>query len=111
MVQENFELETILTIMTGIKFTEDFQKVYDLAWFVYDDSFINESGLRLLRQNLMEHLLTIHPKLKEIESVPKLKFKKNSWLLNQKIKFGISLPVSKIGAQLKKEQLVLVKVK
>lgn len=82
MMQENFELETILTIITGIKFTEDFQKVYDLAWFVYDDSFINESGLCSLRQHLTEHLLTIHPNLKEIERVLKSKFYHNSWLLD-----------------------------
>ena len=47
--QEDFDLETILSVLTGINCTDDFFKVYELYWYLFEidgvlygrDEFLN----------------------------------------------------------------------
>lgn len=94
-MQEDFDLETILTITTGINLTDDFNKVFELAWFVFDDPYINVSGIYFLQDSLKEYILHIYPELADITEVPKFKYSQKYWLEEQKIKFGKVLPIIK----------------
>ena len=99
----NFKLGTILSVTTGCSLTKKgkFGEVEDLFWWVYDDDLINSTGMVVLKEDMKNHLLTIHPELKDI------KFKKGSdvdrFVLKQEKKFGEFLPVSRIGEELPKE--------
>ena len=109
-MQENISLETILSIITGISCTDDFDKVFELAWFVYDDKLINSAGLGIIKDELKEHLLNIHPELKDInysKCALKNKIYLESWLKQQKEKFGETLPVSRLGEPLDESCLVV----
>lgn len=96
----NFKLGTILTVTTGYNLTKDnnIDDVYELYWFIHDDEFINGMGIGTLKAPTKNHLLTIHPELKEV------KFKKghdvNKFVLKQEKKFGEFLPVTRLGEAL-----------
>ena len=92
-MQKNFKLETILTLVTGINFTDDFNEVFELVKFVYNDRFITSTGLSLLKDDIKYYLLSIHPKLNELGYLPYSNISKNIWLDTQKKKFGDFLPV------------------
>ena len=102
-MQKDFSLETILTITTGISFTDCFDDIYELSFFVYDDPYISPLGLSFIKYDLRNHLLTIHPELNGV--VPSYASIKNykaldSWINKQKSIFGDTLPVSKLGQPL-----------
>ena len=97
---QNFTLETIFTAISGINFTDDFDNVYRLAWFVYDNPRINKCGLVSLKGNLRQHLLNIYPQFENISYVPKYEKNFKKWMDFQKMKFGEVLPVTKIGFEL-----------
>jgi len=121
-MQKEFSLEAILSITTGISCTADFDKVYELVWFVYNDSLINSLGLGIIKDELKEHLLNIHPELRDISySKKSLKNKSylTNWLEKQKETFGEILPVSRLGESLeesyiakdKKDDFINIEVK
>ena len=94
-MQEDFDLETILSIITGINCTNDFFNVYELFWFIFEDPMIDSEKIVSLREIAKNHLLKIHPMLRRV------KYDKNipidEWIRRQKILFGNSLTVSIIG--------------
>lgn len=95
---ENFELGAILSIITDFKVIDDSDKMFELAWFVCNDNLIGTIGLMHIQNKLKEHLLTIHPELKEI----KYKYGENvdEFILRQEEKFGHMLPVTRLGEKL-----------
>lgn len=99
---KEFDLETILTIITGINLTDDFNKVFELAKYIYDDEFINDSAISYLRNDMKEHLLNIHPKLGNIGYIPQTSMYLDIWIGIQKDNFGEYLSVSPKGQSLKK---------
>lgn len=103
-MQEYFDLETILSVTTGINLTDDFNKIFDLYKFVYNDPYITTTCLGGLRRNLIIHLLTIHPELRK--NFPNLnKERINDWLIEQKLELGSRLPISRIGEELESSHL------
>ena len=62
-MEKKFELETILTFTTGINCTNNFDKAFELAWFVYNDRLINTIGLQTIKDEFRDHLLKLHPQL------------------------------------------------
>lgn len=102
-MQQNFELETILSVTNRINFTNDFNKIFVLFWFVYNNNHITTVGIFELKDNLTKHLLTIYPELASaiykgsLENI-------DSWIAEQKIKFGEALPVCRIGETLETEE-------
>ena len=107
---QNFNLETIFTAISGINFTDDFDNVYRLAWFVYDNPRINKCGLVSLKDQLKQHLLTIHPELENIGYIPILEKNYTKWMSLQKLKFGETLPVSKFGCKLEETETMTKKM-
>lgn len=96
-----FDLGVILTFITGRNLVDKFGKCHELAWFIYDDEFINDTGLLLLKNEIKEHLLFIHPQLKEIKyNTTGFNGSAELWLEVKKLEYGESLPVSKIGYNL-----------
>lgn len=106
-MNKDFKLETILTITTGTTLTMDFNDVFELTKFVFNDEFINTSGIQALNQSLREHLLSIYPELAETGKVPTLFL--DSWVRIQKEKYGDVLSVCQIGEQLKKDVKINMK--
>lgn len=99
-MEKNFELGTILTFTTGINCTNDFGKVFELAWFIYDDKLINDSGLLMLKDEIKRHLLALYPQLEGVTYNPQFETSFEDWLLAQKLKFGETLPISQLGLKL-----------
>lgn len=93
-MQRNFELETILSVTTGINYTDDFGKVYDLASYVFSDDMLSPLAIGILKDDLRNHLLTIHPELRDVKCTCRNRL---AWVEKQKIKFGSELAVSKLG--------------
>ena len=96
-MQRNFELETILSVTTGINHTDDFGKVYDLASYVFSDDTLSPLAIGILKDDLRNHLLTIHPELKDVRCTCRNRL---AWVEKQKINFGSELAVSKLGMPL-----------
>lgn len=99
----NFKLGTILSVTTGCNLTKKgkFGEVEDLFWWVFDDDLIPTTGMGMLKDEMKEHLLTIHPELKDVV------YKKGSdvdkFVLKQEKKFGRVLPISRMGEELPEE--------
>ena len=100
---KNFDIRTLLTLTTGYSFVDNFSKVFELVWFIYDDNMINMTGLGVVKDNVKKHLLNIHPELKDV------KYQKsrdiNEFISEQTQKFGSTLPVTKIGIKLPKKEV------
>ena len=101
---KKFKLETILTIVTGVNLTDNFNEVYELAMYIYDDTFINTSAILLLKEEIKSHILNDHPELKNIDYVPVSPFAKVAWLKELKQIYGETLLISKIGEILTKNK-------
>ena len=95
---KNFDLGTILTMTTNYKFVDDFNKVYELVWFVCDDNMIGPLGLGLIKDKVTKHLLTIHPELNNVRY--KIGENVDEFILRQEEKFGSILPVTRLGEKL-----------
>ena len=94
-LQEEFSLESILTIVTGINCTNDFYEVYELYWFMFENEFINDAGLLALKDKARSHILNIHPELKNVSYSKENDL--DTWIFEQKSIFGDTLPISLIG--------------
>ncbi len=96
--QEDFDLETVLSILTGINCTDDFTSVYELYWYMFEDQTINDIGIIRLHDIAKNHILRIHPELKSV------KYDKtkdlNEWINDQKAKFGNEITMCIIGEHL-----------
>lgn len=102
-MQRNFELGTILSVTTGTNYTDDFGKVYDLAGYVFSDDMLSPLAIGVLKDDLRNHLLTIHPELKDVRCTCRNRL---AWLEKQKIKFGSELAISKLGMPLEEKGTV-----
>ena len=97
-MQEDFELETILSVVTGINFTSNFGRIYDLFSFMFEDENIDIQKVNEYIPIARMHILTIHPELLNMT------FNTNGniseWLNDQKRIFGDFLKVSINGEKL-----------
>ena len=94
-LQEDFSLEAVLSIITGINCTNDFGEVFELFWFMFEDPLINTTGIMELKDAAKRHILNIHPELKTVVYNNKLSL--NEWLEKQKELYGSYLTISVIG--------------
>jgi len=95
---KNFDITTILTLITGYSLVDDFSKVFELVWFIYNDNMINVTGLDVVKDSVKNHLLTIHPELKNIRYQKCLDL--SEFISEQTQKFGSILPVTRLGVKL-----------
>ena len=103
-MERDFELNTILSIIIGEYCSDDIVKVYDLASFVYDKRITEAHELTELLMPLKEHLLKIHPQLKDCTYNPRVEFSFDSWLRSQQYDYGKTLSVCKINPTLEPKQ-------
>ena len=93
--QREFDLESILSVLTGINCTNDFYKVFELYWFMFEDDLINISGIQSLNSIAKNHILRIHPELKNIKFNNEMNL--DLWLTNIKNIYGNTMTISIIG--------------
>ena len=106
-MQDDFELETVLSVTTGINLTDDFSKVFDLFCFMFEDDLLNVTALISLRETAKKHILNIHPELRRVSYNQNVNLEK--WIANQKEMFGDSITISILNEpviSLKKQPLV-----
>ncbi len=94
-LQEEFSLESVLSVITGINCTKDFNEVFELFWFMFEDPLINTIGIFELKNTASRHILNIHPELRGVRYDKSMNFE--TWLNKQKDMFGNSLLISVIG--------------
>ena len=94
-IQEEFSLEAVLSVISGINYTNDFNEVFELYWFMFEDPFINMSGICNLKDTATRHILTIHPELKSV--IYNRNMNIDEWLDKQRQLFGNSLLISIVG--------------
>ena len=94
-MQEEFDLESVLTVVTGINFTDDFNKVFDLYSFIFEDPLISTSDIIKLKDIAKKHLLKIHPWLTTLNYNGLTST--NNWLQMTKTIYGDDVLVSIIG--------------
>ena len=102
-VVKNFDLGTILTYTTNHSCVDDFYKVFELAWFVFNDKTINDSGLCFLGREIRRHIITIHPELAKIRY--DISKDVHEFVNKQKEIFGDVLPVTRMGVSLPKDKI------
>ena len=96
--QEDFDLETILSVITGINCTDDFFKVYELYWYLFEDQSITYDGIVKLHDIAKNHILKIHPELKSVKYDTSMDLK--NWIKIQKVRFGEELTMCVVGERL-----------
>lgn len=103
-MQEDFDLESVLTVVTGVNCTNDFEKVIDLFSFIFEDPLISMDKIIFLKNTAKNHILKIHPELKNISFDKDIIFNNgdkgiifNKWINAQKVRFGDTVTVSVIG--------------
>ncbi len=94
-MQEDFELETVLSLITGYNFTNDFGKVFDLVQFMFEDPFIDTLGLFVLKDTACKHIYYLYPELQSISFNPNMDI--NSFIDEKKSIYGNELTISVIG--------------
>lgn len=99
-MEEYFDTETILSVVTKINYAKNLNKIYHLYWFLFDNDFINMDGIVLLDMQVSNHLLNIYPELLNIDisNINNL----DKCIETYKNIFGDKLLISKIGVPLKK---------
>ena len=94
-MQEDFELETVLSLTTGYNFTNDFGKVFDLVQFMFEDPFIDTLGLNILKDIAVKHIYYLYPELQNVSYNPNMDI--DSFIDEQKSIYGDELTISVIG--------------
>ena len=94
-MQEDFDLESVLSIITGINCTDDFYKVYELMWFMFEDQAIDNDKIIFLRNIAKNHILNIHPELKRVKIDTNIPL--DYWIKKQKFIYGNTLTISVVG--------------
>ena len=94
----NFDIRTILSLITGINYTDDFSKVYELVWFVCNDNLISPLGLKVVKEDVKKHILDLYPELEGLKTTTTKNFSK--FLYEIKEKYNNTLPITKLGFEL-----------
>ena len=95
---KEFDLGVILTVISDVNLVNDFSSVSDLFTFVYGVS-MDPFMLKEMRGHLTTHILGLHPELGEID-YRKVFFglvNIDTWVNDQKAKFGESLKLCPVG--------------
>lgn len=98
---KKFELGAVLSMTTGYNCVDDFDKVWELVFFVCNDNMMGPMGLGMFKDRIKEHLLSIHPELANV------KYNKNrdinDFISEQEEKFGSFIAVTQLGVKLPKK--------
>lgn len=107
---KNFDLGTVLSAATGTSCVDDFNKVYEIAYFILDDKLITALGLVNAFPIMRNHIITIYPELRDV--MPRLNDRNNIdvWVNLQKEKYGEELPIPQLGDKLEEKELVKKKL-
>lgn len=95
-MSKDFDLATILSAISGINFTDDFEQVFDLYKFAYGDG-MNMVGMAAMLGHLKAHVLGMYPELGfvQYEGITNI----DAWLIEQKARFGERLNLVPAGQQ------------
>ena len=73
-MEKEFSLESIFSIISGYNFCKDFDNVYQVFKFVYNDSTLKAHELINLRDDLVNYILSIYPEFSNINYINDLEF-------------------------------------
>ncbi len=114
-MNKEFDLETILSVTIGISLVDDFNKVIELAQYVYNDEFINDYALVFLKDDLRDYILECHKELAGLCPPPSYVYYKghkqiklsllSAWIDELKKIFGTKLELTP-----KNENMTLIKI-
>lgn len=105
-MERNFELETILTITTGINCNNDYNKIYELVQFVYNDYNINALDFKILYSELKDYILNLYPCLRDVKFCANFGLHISTWLKVQKMRFGDFLPICQMEYNIKNNSCI-----
>ena len=94
-MQEDFELETILSLITGYNFTNNFDKIFELVEFVYEESFISYERFNEIKNEVKNHIYKLYPDLKNISFNNEMD--ENDFVSVCKFLYGDTLTISILG--------------
>ena len=66
-MSRKFNLKTVISAISVSNIADDFNDVFELYWYVFDDPTITTTGLPILRRDLLNHLEKTFPGLREAE--------------------------------------------
>ena len=66
-MSKKFNLKTVISAISVSNIADDFNDVFELYWYVFDDPTITTTGLPILRRDLLNHLEKTFPGLREAE--------------------------------------------
>ena len=66
-MSKKFNLKTVISAISVSNIADDFNDVFELYWYVFDDPTITTTGLPILRSDLLNHLEKTFPGLREAE--------------------------------------------
>ena len=103
-MNKGFDLETILSVTTGVSLVDDFNKVLELAQYIYNDKLINDFALVFLKDDLRDYILECHKELAGLCPPPSYVYYKgpkqikisllSTWIDEQKKIFGTKLELA-----------------
>ncbi len=97
-----FKLEIILSVLTGVNLTDDFNEVIDFYKFVFMDELISTMSMPILKRSICNHILELYPELSKVKCDTK---KINKWLDKQKEKYGDEILICIVGQTLEDEKV------
>lgn len=66
-MSRKFDLKIVISAISVSNIADDFNDVFELYWYVFDDPTITTTGLPILRRDLLNHLEKTFPGLREAE--------------------------------------------
>lgn len=96
-MQDDFDLDVVLSVLTGINFT-DYGKLYEFFCFLFEDDSLNPNDIISLRNIAIKHIYKIHPELLTVRYDKKTSI--SNWISQQKSMLGNTITISVIGEKL-----------
>lgn len=106
-----FDLELILFFTANVNCLKNQMDMFHLPWFLYPDIFHCDTVYppKNATENIVKHLLTLYPELKDVKYNKDSGISKEEWLSIQKEKFGNTLPVCKFYMSLEQQKVKSIK--
>ena len=93
-MQEEFDLEVILSFLTGARMYENLYKIDDLVCFILEREFIETKDINEIFY-AKNHIYKIHPELLNVKYDETIPYEE--WIKNQIELFGNELTISVLG--------------
>lgn len=94
-MQEDFDLETVLSLITGVNRSNNWSNIFELLLFIFEEEDFGQISMVELIDIAKKHILNIHPELNNL--IIDTNITPQNWINNQKAIFGNSITISILG--------------